>query len=627
MNKLITLLTVLGLILGSVPCIADEYDVPPVEVDDVLLPSERSDSKDSKNDTKTENKNNTDDPKNDEDTTKNESKDNENSSDSTVNKYNCKIDDILNGFNDKETYVDAYVKNMNSKKIMYSKAKDFTDQLKSSNHVKSIKDTQRKQLEEYIADIANLITCGELTDKNPCKNLKAEYDDCDSGAYLCISDSKSNKYEILIYDNIAFTWFGTFKINDDAKDSILYYLYYIDGSGFLCDFTKNYSTEIGGYYDFVNNTYKYKGGEKTVDIKPMEKLDFDIKTDERLNRSVFEDVAEINDTVHCTLDHYRVGSHDFILTVSGKKGSKRFCYNSNDMGWTPGTKLSFLVGDYIDDNGTLMYDYDRGRIYVLGRYTKDKNIEIGLYYDAQKGSQSVSYKDINFNTSILADNVKYNKYFDNSSMPSYARLSLQDLWNMPQTKEEYIKQLEEQQKEQDKNNEEESTPERTVSKYKYKDGDGVIHDYRMKYIAIMPVRADRSSAPAWYKKLGDNVKVSFILLCRTLDGEDFRDAMLVRFTGMNGTQWFYISGCKPNADAKDDVHTVDVDFDALVSFDGKKSVYNSVEHDSLKTAIKFDDDDYCIENVTLNIGDEKVNISNDEIKVIGSRKALSSLLG
>ena len=50
MNKLITLLTALGLILGSVPCIADEYDVPPVEVDDVLSPSEKPGSVDAKSD-------------------------------------------------------------------------------------------------------------------------------------------------------------------------------------------------------------------------------------------------------------------------------------------------------------------------------------------------------------------------------------------------------------------------------------------------------------------------------------------------------------------------------------------------------------------------------------------------
>ena len=595
MNKLISLLTALIITLGSVPCIADEYDVPPVEVDDVLSPSEKPGSEDAKSD-------------NDVKTPADSTKESENDTViSPSKKYDYVVDEMIKNYPEykKDVSISVYEKNNGD---LY----DARTVAKHKNY-----ELLKNQLKNFLNNFVNIITSdSEVIDTVSTKYYKKNHD-----MYIHFWFYKA-QYEFYLTGDIASTWFGSFKLNN--TDELIEYIKNAP-KGDLSEMSISYPPpdreETGPVFDFKNLKlyYKYKGETRWEDLEYRENVEFDVTVSGELEKTVFEEIGGVGGNVHCTIDHYAPG-HYFILTLTGKNGTKMIYERTQE--WVPGRKLAFFRAHCIEDNKIVIYNTirDSDFIYIPGKYTKENKLEIGVRYG------NYTSNDVTVEKSIPATNVKYNKYFDDS-IPSYARVSLQDLWNMPQTKEEYTKQLEEQQKEQDKNKEEESTPERTVSKYKYKDGDGVIHDYRMKYIAIMPVRADRSSAPAWYKKLGDNVKVSFILLCRTLDGEDFRDAMLVRFTGMNGTQWFYISGCKPNADAKDDVHTVDVDFDALVSFDGKKSVYNSVEHDSLKTTIKFDDDDYCIENVTLNIGDEKVNISNDEIKVIGSRKALSSQLG
>ena len=593
MNKLITLLTALGLILGSVPCIADEYDVPPVEVDDVLSPSENPSSEDVKDgDAKTP-LDSTEESKND-------------TTAGSLKNYDNIVAEIMENY---QKYNGVYLI-----RVKYGESEYTAESYARNRNYERFK----KQLKIFSENFVNLITSdSEVVDADSVKLPDKNYD---IYGYFRFGDVEYNFY---LTGDVISTWFGSFKLNNAAElTEYLKNAYKGDLSEMLISYRFQGRKEKSEVFDFKNLKlyYKnYKGETAWEDLEHRENVEFDVTVSGELEKTVFEEIGGVGGNVHCTIDHYAPG-HYFILTLTGKNGTKMMCERTQE--WVPGRKLCFYRIQCIEDNKIVEYNKlkDKNYIYISGKCTTENKLEIGVRCG------NYTSNDVTVEKSIPATNVKYNKYFDDS-IPSYARVSLQDLWNMPQTKEEYTKQLEEQQKEQDKNKEEESTPERTVSKYKYKDGDGVIHDYRMKYIAIMPVRADRSSAPAWYKKLGDNVKVSFILLCRTLDGEDFRDAMLVRFTGMNGTQWFYISGCKPNADAKDDVHTVDVDFDALVSFDGKKSVYNSVEHDSLKTTIKFDDDDYCIENVTLNIGDEKVNISNDEIKVIGSRKAISSLLG
>ncbi len=594
MNKLISLLTALIITLGSVPCIADEYDVPPVEVDDVLSPSEKPGSEDAKSD-------------NDVKTPADSTKESENDTAIGSSKnYDNIVDEIKENY---QKYNGVYLI-----RVKYGESEYTAESYAKNRNYERFK----KQLKIFSEKFVKLITSdSEVVDADSIKRPDKNYD---IYGYFRFGDVEYNFY---LTGDIISTWFGCFKLNNTAEfTEYLKNAYKGDLSEMLISYQFQGREEKSEVFDFKNLKlyYKnYKGETAWEDLEYRENVEFDVTVSGELEKTVFEEIGGAGGNVHCTIDHYAPG-HYFILTLTGKNGTKMIYERTQE--WVPGRKLAFYRAHCIEDNKTVLYNtiIDSNVIYIPGKYTKENKLEIGVRYG------NYNSNDVTVEKSIPATNVKYNKYFDDS-IPSYARVSLQDLWNMPQTKEEYTKQLEEQQKEQDKNKEEESTPERTVSKYKYKDGDGVIHDYRMKCIAIMPVRADRSSAPAWYKKLGDNVKVSFILLCRTLDGEDFRDAMLVRFTGMNGTQWFYISGCKPNADAKDDVHTVDVDFDALVSFDGKKSVYNSVEHDSLKTTIKFDDDDYCIENVTLNIGDEKVNISNDEIKVIGSRKAISSLLG
>ena len=461
MNKLITLLTALGLILGSVPCIADEYDVPPVEVDDVLSPSEKPDSEDVNEDPKQEGQNeNTE-------TAKSEDKNTDKSDEADLNvndknNYDYKTDEILKDFNSKDVYVNVFSK--------YN-GKNISEKLRNSKII-SKREVQKKELKNFLDNILSTISSGVFVKNKTNEDLNNLFEKSSDGIYFSVSDSNNNKYEILVVDNRALTWFGEFKLDNKIKDEFADDLKYIRHDGFgLYNFIDNtYQAETEGTFDFENLKMKYSN-RNWEDIKLSEKLSFDIKVNKEFEKTVICDLSDIGNNVKCTLTHYKGSGHYFVLTIEGSREKKSYVIEKNDFAWGNGSKLFFETNYYLDSKGNYIYDpsCDADRIYVFGKAENNKIAAAIKYVPINNNYRNIDVSKLTFNNAVKADNVN----FEVSS--ANINLSLTDLWGLPETKEEYIKQQEE------KNNEEKTDNQKDDNKTEDKPKDDIKETEKVKF--------------------------------------------------------------------------------------------------------------------------------------------------
>ena len=471
MNKLISLLTALIITLGSVPCIADEYDVPPVEVDDVLSPSEKPDSEDVKEDPKQEDKN--EDATKDTDSTKNETKnaDNTEKSNTTVtdksnSDYNA--DDILKNFTSK-----------NFKMEIYSKCKNYELDVRLKNSdISSKRDSQKNELADFIEAVEYAMnTYGTKNTYRASGDLKKAYEASDDGIYICMYYSSSEKYELFISENQAVTWFGSFKLDDKYVNDFASFLKRSTAGNptsalynFIWDEDE---TEEHGFFDFKNKTYQYSSG-KQISYVDAEKIEFDVTVDDDLGSSIFADIGNMGGTVHCTLENLLSNYNYFILTLSGRNGKKQYAVCVTDYGWQSGYKMHFLTNEYIE-NGKYISDdgSDMDYIYVIGRINKQSDLEIAVQYNTMNNNGKPR-KTVSFDNATMAANVKY-QYLLKGKDAERCRLVLSSLYGMPETKEEYIKQQEE------KNNEEKTDNQKDDNKTEDKPKDDIKETEKVKF--------------------------------------------------------------------------------------------------------------------------------------------------
>ena len=303
MNKLISLLTALIITLGSVSCIADEYDVPPVEVDDVLSPSEKPGSEDVKEDSKQKDKN--EDAPKDSDSTK------ESENDTVISsskKYDYVVDEMIKNYPEykKDVSISVYENN----EFVY----DARTVAKHKNY-----ELLKSQLKNFLNNFVNIIT----SDSEVIDTVSTKYSEKNHDMYIHFWFYKA-QYEFYLTGDIASTWFGSFKLNN--TDELIEYMKNAP-KGDLSEMSISYPPpdreETGPVFDFKNLKlyYKYKGETRWEDLEYRENVEFDVTVSGELEKTVFEEIGGAGGNVHCTIDHYAPG-HYFILTLTGKNGTK-----------------------------------------------------------------------------------------------------------------------------------------------------------------------------------------------------------------------------------------------------------------------------------------------------------------
>lgn len=438
--------------------------------------------------------------------------------------------------------------------------------------------------------------------------LSGGYDGHNNVAVCEITISGLDKYTFTLIDNHTSFWFGGYDI--DSPDKLMYYLAVgsleelsILDTEASAEKTCDEICEINIADGIISSA---KGKEQA--LKEVERVEFDIITDDSYSGTLFEDISNIGSKIHCTIKNFLAGHTIYVLTLDGEKGTKQLFYQNYDWAFNPGDKLQFLTGHYIDE-GKLIIDnnikYDS--IILEGISSNDNITEIKLFLKPDTMPFIINSTNL-----ITAENIEY------TALDTNERRSLNTLFGIPD-KQTVIENSKE---DKEKYDVEEQDPERYTTLVKGVRKDGRVLDYSISFIAEIPLNTDNNNnLPAWYSRLGNNVTATLIGFTQTIDGEENRNYTMIRFSGTKGNAWFNNADTIPMK-TEDDTIIVDNSYVSLVSFDGKERVYNSVTHETLDTKITFSNDDNMdLLNIAIKIGNKTISVDSSDVKYIGGGKA------
>ena len=419
-------------------------------------------------------------------------------------------------------------------------------------------------------------------------------------ANLYVFGGIEKKYEFLLHDK-----FVSMEFSNIENDEIIHLYYKIENSQEIID----YLVKLDGF-ETINSPRKIFSSKeddviidwenKTMNKNPMkviDTLDFEIDITEELYHSIFQRVANVGESVKVTISHidgerlsvanYR--NHLIVITMSGSK--------DEISGYSP-------INEFFDNNVVSLssnYLIEDDKFY----YKRNENDEkwsvqfkgYGSERDLTSVQCTLTYYPVNENDDrtrykFEGKNVNYTFYLDETEWKKNENLYF--LWTT--NKEEYV---EEQNKIFDELQE------------KRRKAGIVIGDYNVLSISKTNIDVDKEFAPEWYKKLGDNVNLILYGIAKEI--RRGRDCMpMLRFQGDDGMIWFSWSSMNSSEQGK----RYEFKWNSLKSFDGKKEVLDENTSENLFGVMTFGDDE-TLDNLSLTIGAETVELIADDFDVLG----------
>ena len=519
------------------------------------------------------------------------------------------VDETLSNETTDSNEVDELISKINSESLIEIQGRSMKYEFRRAYKFNEDKlEEQRESVKEFLNDVI-ILSQGQ---KDYVYTSVANGTKRCAQFVITIPGEKEEKYKFtFVDDNINF-WFGGFctdtpeelmkYIAEDSVDTLSNLISREDSGKVL-----NY-----GKYDLENGTITLDNGYETPLIY-KEKMEFDIIIDESYIDTVFEEVADIYETVHCTIYCTFSGSGYFILTLEGDKGKKSLWEKVDGIGFTNGYKLSFSLYKYVENNKFICNEngfYDK--IYVLGKYEDNTDLKLQVYYEP---ISKVNIFELEPSNTLQADSLTYECFMDAEQFEKDS-LNLYALFNMPD-KAEYIEQLREY---NELNGTNEQDSERTTTALRGTGSDGVVQDYYITFIAEFPITISSTALPDWCDDLGDDIKATLIGFTQTVDGKDRRNYTMIRFSGSKDTLWFQNGGGTIHG-PDGNIRLIENYYHSLISFDGTNKVYNSVSHETVDLGLTFSNDEMELLSIQLDIGSKSQTTDADSIKYIGGGKA------
>ncbi len=415
----------------------------------------------------------------------------------------------------------------------------------------------------------------------------------------------------IIYWNKSFNGF--------FKGVKLFDYYYIENPKEFMDYVLSMADVFGIQ---TNDEIVYKYGveldfdAKTVNGKPYKIVDcvsFEADIDDSFYDTFLEQIASPNSTVSCELELVRWDTTNWIFfNIEGDRGKKVYCTQpgySWECNW-----IEFYIDDaYLYDGHLVSTNEPKFYIKIEGVTNKDGKIDLTL---------TVNLGQIgDLPTKIVSKNLTYQSFIDENTSIWDKNRNLGGLFSLTREKmaEENEKIKEQMSQEIDYEN--------YVNYLRKKDEDGnVISDYYVHFIAQVELSINSNILPNWYNKLGDNVTATVIGITQVVRNTEHVNSMIL-FKGDDGEKWFTNSSIIPSLAMTMGKYTSDEDlsinctYSELKSFDGEKTVRNTVEYEQMSFEFKYKNDGYLTpDGIDFKIGPKSQHFDEDDIKYIGGGK-------
>lgn len=425
----------------------------------------------------------------------------------------------------------------------------------------------------------------------------------------CMADGSYNTYSSYVYVHESFVEVKcngeivAVEISDGQK-----VLDFLENTSFTSlnrtkydEQTPEYRWKIEKGENSYNQILEATWGEDIYPYVLIDSTDFTFKVPEEIKNPVLEEIANSGETVTGKFENYdpttKGYQYNYHLILSGSKGA-----------------VELLTEERVSLDGSKeLYSYNHP-VGFINAY----RIENNMYVEYQIGKSGTTnlkltfadgdIKEVLFDD-IVCENLEHKIYSDSSYLSDrYVEKTEED-------KEALIKEQQENVIEPPVQD-----PERSVSTYKgIRGSDGRVFDYTIPYIVEIPIDFTENSMPSWYKALGEDVKVILIGMNQTIDGTSCGGRTMVKFEGSKGEQWFGIDSVK--WDKKENTASVKNTYNSLISFDGVRSIRNTVEFDTVGLDAYFEGADYELASIVIKIGGKTIEVSADNIKYIGGGKA------
>ncbi len=348
--------------------------------------------------------------------------------------------------------------------------------------------------------------------------------------------------------------------------------------------------------------YNYKEEKKYITYALTDTIEFTFIVPDEYENKVIDEVASPGKTVTGRFERYKqtdARNHlMYHLILSGNKGTVELRINENTSFdgsaelYSYNFPISFINSWRVENSAFVEYKKGKPGHSKLKLTFENREIKVVLFED------------------IVCENLVYKNYSgDETLADQYVEKTEEDKEALIKDREENSVDIPEQ------------DPERYVVEFKGpRLNDGKVYDYTINFIAEIPVDFTSRATSAWYNDLGEDVKVTLLGLNHTLEGISYQNSTLVRFKGSEGERWFKIAlsqWAKEEASA-----SVKNTYQSLISFDGVKSIANTVEFDTMHLDAYFEGENYELETITIKVGGSSVNVNADHIKYIGGGKMI-----
>lgn len=363
------------------------------------------------------------------------------------------------------------------------------------------------------------------------------------------------------------------------------------------------------YKDFDYEAQTYAGET----YKVIDRVSFEADIDDSFYDTYIEEVASPNSTISCVIELIRSGTSNFLLfNMKGDRGEKLYWdvpYYRWESNW-----IMFNI-KYHEQDGNLVTASKPPNFYTKIEGVTDEDGKIDL-------TLTVHLWPIgNLPTKIVSKNLKYESFIDEDTSIWDKNRNLGGLFSLTREKmaEENEKIKEQLSQEIDYEN--------YVNYLRKKDEDGnVISDYFVHFIAQVELSIKSNILPDWYNKLGDNVTATIIGITKIIRNNERVDSMIL-FKGDKGEKWFTNSSIIPSSAMTMMKYTSDEDlsinctYSELKSFDGEKTVRNTIEYEQMSFEFKYKNDGYLTpDGIDFKIGPKSQHFDEQDIKYIGGGK-------
>lgn len=415
----------------------------------------------------------------------------------------------------------------------------------------------------------------------------------------------------IIYWNKSFNGF--------FKGVKLFDYYYIENPKEFMDYVLSmgdvFGIETNDEIEYNVRKIEFDYEAQTYDGEPykvVDRVSFEADIDDSFYDTFIEEVASPNSTISCVIELIRSGTTNYLLfNIKGDRGEKLYWdvpYYRWESNWIMFYANTYCYGNHFASTNEPMF-----YIKVEGVTEEDGKIDLTL---------TVNLGQIgDLPTKIVSKNLTYESFIDEDTSIWDKNRNLGGLFSLTREKmaEENEKIKEQLSQEIDYEN--------YVNYLRKKDENGnVIFDYYVHFVAQVELSINSNILPDWYNKLGDNVTATVIGLTRTIRNTQRADSMIL-FKGDDGEKWFTNSSIIPSSAmtmmkyTSDEELSINCTYSELKSFDGEKTVRNTVEYEQMSFKFNYKNDGYLTpDGIDFKIGTKSQHFDEKDINYIGGGK-------